>query len=328
MRKFFTARLLQPGTTVRGVLFWHFMRQLLSSSTAGAETFLVRALAGIAAPMLVAAFWIVTLAHDLRPWSTAGIHALFVWYSFCAMGCVTTLCWDRLLPERLDFLVLLPMPLRGRSIFAAKLGAVAVFLGLFLVAANAFSTLLLPALAGVHVLQAMAAHAAAVFGAGAASTLAVLACESLVVALVPERWLRYAVPCLQTVLVAGFLTAFLQVLAVMDALPRLLSGGGAAQGFAPLWFLSVYEVCLGGTTATPLAHALAWCAVMCLPFCCAQPCCCTQQHGRSEGAWRWKAHAAHAWKTEGSGASARIGRCCARRTRVPCSTLLARHSRA
>lgn len=262
-----TRRVRQQSDTVYSVLFRHFLRQLLtsSSSTAAANTWIVRALAGVAAPMLMAAFWIVTLARGLRPWSAAAIHALFVFYSFCAMGCVTTLCWERLFPERLDFLVLLPLPLRSRSIFAAKLSAIAVFLAMFLFAANVFSTLLLPAVAGVQLLQAMGAHAAAVFGAGVASTLAVLACESMVIALVPEAWLRYAVPCLQTLLVAGFLTVFLQILTVMEALPTLQSNGGGAHWPVPLWFLSLYEVCLGGVTATALAHALARRAIVCLP---------------------------------------------------------------
>lgn len=256
------------GGITHRVLFRHFFHQLLTGNdTGGSETSLVRALAIIAAPMLMAAFWIVTLARGLLPWPAAGIHFLFVFYSFCSMGCVTALCWERLFPERLDFLVLLPMPLRGRSIFAAKLCAVGAFLSLFLLAANVFGTLLLPALAGLQmVLRAMAAHAAAVFAAGMASALAVLAFESLVVALLPDRWVRYVVPCLQALLVASFLGLFLRVNTVMDALPSLLSGGRLAQWSPPLWFLCLYEVRVGGPTATALAYTLAWRAFVCLPI--------------------------------------------------------------
>ncbi len=260
--------LLRPGgTSVHSVLAGHFLRQFFQSGEAAAvETPMVRALAGAAAPMLIAAFWIVTLAHGVQPWSLAGIHYLFVLYSFCAMGCVTTLQWERLFPDRTDFLVLLPMPLRGSVLFAAKLRAVAVLLGLFLFAANIFGILLLPALAGRQVLSAMVVHAAAVFSAGLASSLAVLALESLLVALVPERWFRSLVPLVQVTLVAGFVGVFLQVTAVTAALPVLLGGNGStAHWFAPLLFLSVYEVGAGGETATALAHTLARQASVSIP---------------------------------------------------------------
>ncbi|AFL90124.1 hypothetical protein Terro_3916 [Terriglobus roseus DSM 18391] len=245
----------------------HFLRQFFQGGdAAAAETSMVRALAGVAAPMLITAFWIVTLAGALRGWGAAGVHYLFVLYAFCAMGCVTTLQWERLFPERMDFLVLLPMPLRGWTIFAAKLRAVAVLLLLFLFAANVFGTLLLPVLAGRRLPVAMFAHAVAVFAAGAASALGVLALESLVVAMVPERLFRYVAPVVQAVLVSAFLVLFLRMGIVTESLPVLLSGqSDVGRWFPPLWFLAVYEVCLGGPAATPYAYMLAREAWLCLP---------------------------------------------------------------
>ncbi len=265
----FLRRLLQPTEGLPGkALTAHFLRQFFEASSATeVETPIVRALAAVSAPMLVAAFWIVTLAHGLRPWSAAGIHYVFVIYAFCAMGCVTTLQWDHLFPNRMDFLILLPLPLRGRTLFRSKLFSIAVLLTLFLLAANIFGTLLMPALAGNRFLLAMASHAAAVFLAGTASALAVLALESLVIAVLPERWFRWIAPLVQTVLIAAFLTLFLRVGTVMEALPALLSGSvQGARWFPPLWFLSVYEACVGGPTNTPLVHSLAWRACLCLPL--------------------------------------------------------------
>lgn len=265
----FLRRLLQPTEGSPGkALTAHFLRQFFEAGNATeVETPIVRALAAVSAPMLVAAFWIVTLAHGLRPWSAAGIHYIFVVYAFSAMGCVTTLQWDHLFPNRMDFLVLLPLPLRGRTIFSSKLSAIAVLLTLFLLAANIFGTLLIPALAGNQFLLAMASHAVAVFLAGTASALAVLTFESLVIAVLPQRWFRWVAPLLQTVLIAVFLTLFLRAGTVMEALPALLSGSvHGARWFPPLWFLSVYEASVGGPTNTPLVHSLAWRACLCLPL--------------------------------------------------------------
>ncbi len=260
--------LLQPkDVTPQTALAGHFLRQFFhGDDSTSAEMPIVRALAAIATPMLMAAFWIVTLAHELRPWAAAGVHYVFVLYAFCAMGCVTTVRWEQLFPERLDFLVLLPMPLQGRSIFAAKLRAVAVFLSLFLFAANIFGTLLVPVLAGLRLPIAMAAHTAAVFSAGTASALAVLSLEALVIILVPERWFRFVVPVVQTALITAFVALFLRVGTVMEALPTLLSNGEAmARWIPPVWFLSVYESGMGGKTSSALTHTLARQAWMCLP---------------------------------------------------------------
>ena len=260
--------LLQPDEVAPGkTLTGHFLQQFFQASSATeAETPIVRALAVVAAPMLMAAFWIVTLARGLRPWQAANIHYLFILYAFCAMGCVTTLQWDRLFPERMDFLILLPLPLRGHTIFRSKLRAVMVLLALFLFAANIFGTLLMPALSEGSFFLAMAAHAVAVVSAGIASALAVLGLESLVIAVLPERWFRGIAALVQTVLIASFFTLFLGMGTVMEALPKLLSGNvQRASWFPPLWFLSVYEACIGGPTDTTVVRSLAWRAGLCIP---------------------------------------------------------------
>ena len=260
--------LQSAGVSPRQALTRHFLRMFFQGDDASSpETPVVRSLAGVAAPMLMAGFWIVTLTGRLPPWQAAGNHYLFVLYAFCAMGCVTTLQWEKLFPERIDFQVLLPLPLRGWTVFAAKLQAVAMYLLLFLIAANVFGMLLLPVLSGRRLLLVMAAHAAAVFTAGMTSALAVLTLESLVIVVVPERAFRYVAPIVQAILVTAFLLLFLQIGSVSAALPALLSGiGQVARWFPPLWFLALYEICIGGVTATPSAHMLARDASLCLPL--------------------------------------------------------------
>jgi hypothetical protein len=259
-----------PSSNPVAVLTRHFFRLFFQADSSAGEssenTSVVRALAAVAAPMLMAAFWIVTLSRGMTAWSMAGMHYLFVLYSFCAMGCITTAQWERLFPERIDFLVLLPLPLRARDLFFAKLRAVGLFLGLFLLSANVAGTLLLPVLAGRRILPVMFAHAAAVCSAGIAASLAVLALEAAVIVLVPERYFQRIAPIVQTILIAIFLLLFLRIDIVSAALRPLLTGDiSQARWFPPLWFLAVYESLTGGDTATPYAHQLAGYAGMSLP---------------------------------------------------------------
>jgi hypothetical protein len=255
----------KPKTQVQA-LSQHFFRSFFQTSADATETPVVRALAVVATPMLMASFWIVMLAHGLRAWDAAGIHYLFVLYPFCAMGCVTAAQWEALFPDRADFLILLPMPLQRWTMFAAKLRAVLLFLGLFLLSANAFATLLIPVLAGRHIVGAMLAHGVAVMCSGACAALAVLLVEAVVLTVVPERWFGRVSPVVQTLLIALFLLLFLRMGSVTGQMQPLLRGDvGEARWFPPLWFLALYECLMGSETATPFAHVLARSALLSLP---------------------------------------------------------------
>ena len=142
------------GRTVLDTLTRHFFWRFFQTENVGegdaSETPVVRALAVVAVPMLMAAFWIVTLAGRMSVWQRAGVHSLlFVVYAFCSMGCVTALQWEKLFPERIG----LPDPAADAVaalgiLFLAKLRAVAAFLLLFVVAGSLSGTVLLPAIAG------------------------------------------------------------------------------------------------------------------------------------------------------------------------------------
>jgi hypothetical protein len=244
----------------------HFFRLFFKTEPASTETPVVRALAIVATPMLMAAFWIVTLAHGMHGWDAAATHYLFVLYSFCAMGCVTAAQWETLFPDRMDFLILLPMPLRRGTMFAAKLRAVLAVLGLFLASANVGGTLLMPALAGRHILIAFAAQALAVLFAGAAAALGVLFVEAVVIAVTPERWFGRVAPVVQALMIGAFLLMFLRMAVVMERAKPWLSGSmPAARWYPPVWFLALYECVWGGVTATPFAHALCRYALFSVP---------------------------------------------------------------
>lgn len=267
-----SCRWTMPESMPLRTLTAHFTRMLYASGADGSQTSTTRTLAGVAAPMLLAAFWLVLLESRvpirfIPPWSLAELHYLFVLYSMCAMACVTALQWERLFPTRADFLILLPLPIHPRTLFSARLASVASFLGMFLLASNLFGTLIFPMLYSSGMLRAMLAHAVSVFTAGIASSLAVLALEALIIVIVPEGWFRRIAPIVQTLIVTVSLTLFLRVFTVGEHLPSLLRGNIPLAGKLPtLWFLSIYETLLGGPTATPYATHLSHHAAQCLPI--------------------------------------------------------------
>ena len=147
-------------------LYAHFFRRFFDNDTLSfdgdTQTSVVRSISILAVPGLMVAFWLTPHYPSRSLWAAAADHYFFVLYSFVAMGCVATFEWDMLFPDRSDFLVLLPLPLKLSEIMIAKARALAAFLGLFLLATNIFGLLLLPAISGGSYLRHVFSHFIAV----------------------------------------------------------------------------------------------------------------------------------------------------------------------
>ncbi len=191
-----------------------------------------------------------------------GDKELLISLAMAATGFLSILTWDGLFPDRRDCLTLHALPIRKRTIFAAKLSAVLAMFGVVSLALNAPTTALFPwlvlgdkaplgALAGN-----MLAHAAAVFSASAFLFFAFLTLQGLLVAVLPFRQYKWISSWVQM----GSLFAILSVFFLMPdvARPEPLSdprNSLTVHLFPPFWFLGLYEELLG--VPLPVVHELA-----------------------------------------------------------------------
>ncbi len=142
------------GSEKFDVLRAHFFRRFFDNDSLSmdgdTQTAVVRALSIFAVPGLMVAFFLIN-SYPIKPprplWGAIGDDYYFVTYAFVAMGAIAIFEWEMLFADRLDFLILLPLPLRPWQLLAAKMEALGRFLGLFLVSVNVFSTLILPLIA-------------------------------------------------------------------------------------------------------------------------------------------------------------------------------------
>src|SRR5271156_4805410 len=74
-------------------------------------------------------------------WSLRNFRLFFPALSFAVIGFATVFQWDMLFPDRRDFLIVSLFPVPLRQIFAAKFGALGIFLGSLIGALNFFPTL-------------------------------------------------------------------------------------------------------------------------------------------------------------------------------------------
>src|SRR5215831_2947609 len=231
----------------------HFFGRLFDndivSQKGDMRTNVVQALGLVATPGLMVPFYMIPQrARFSQPfaynWILLSDYYFFILYSMVIMGLVMVFEWDALFPDRRDYLILTPLPLRGNAIFAAKTLALFVFLGLFLLDANFFCTLLGPLVTGGEgtpwstISKLLVAHMAAVCGGGAFIALAIAGVQGVLINLVPGRWLRRVSSCVQMALMALLVLAlFLTPLICASIRPLIERHSPLLRWFPPFWFL-------------------------------------------------------------------------------------------
>ena len=177
----------------------------------------------------------------------------FVSIAMMIVALVTTLEWDALFLDRLDFLTLVPLPLNVPRLFAAKVAALLLFLSSITIAVGGAGTILFPMVASAarHVgffglCWWMIVHGLSVAAASAFIFLLILAIRGLLVNTLGYRWSDMISPFLQGALIAGFLVVGFLLPQVIVAMPDLLAKGSIAiRILPPVWFLGLYRTMLG-----------------------------------------------------------------------------------
>jgi hypothetical protein len=172
-------------------------------------------------------------------------------YSMAIIGLLTVVVWDSLLPDKRDFSILSPFPIRLRTICLAKLAAVMFFPAVFLLAVVHLSPLLtaailLPVPTMTEPGKYAAAHAVSVLAAGIFAFSCVAALHALLVNLLGYRLFRRVSGYVQ------FSFAWL-ILSSTTLYPRTLPGFDPSHPlstsfpllFPPMWFLGLFEVLMG-----------------------------------------------------------------------------------
>jgi hypothetical protein len=169
------------------------------------------------------------------------------------MGLVMTLRWDSLFPDRLDYLILTPLPVSTGRQFLAKAVAVGVILLLFAIAANA----VLMVLIGFMQPRALVGHVVAVLGGSVFSILFFLALQGVLINVLPVNAFRRVSPSLQTMAIALLVTLILVLpLVAISLRPLVVSNSPLLDYFPPVWFLGIYEWL--APTGAPLPQATMW----------------------------------------------------------------------
>ena len=173
---------------------------------------------------------------------------LFLYSSMILMGFITVLEWDALFPDRRDYLILTPLPIRLGTLLAAKITALFIFLLVFTLALNGCSSILFPLMAmnphapAGYALRYMGAHATSVFAANAFVLLFCVALQGVLMNVVSTRHFQWISRAVQLFLLFLFVCLFFLVPKTFSFVKGLNLDNNAFIGFLPpMWFTGLYE---------------------------------------------------------------------------------------
>ena len=242
-----------------------FESDLLSAQTDFRAT-LSQALGLLASPGLFVPMLLLPLLmmdpEAARSWP---IKLIFVFFSFLVMGVLSVLEWDALMLDHRDQEILMPLPVRPRTIFLAKFAALALFLVIFSVDVSAGSIVLLPPLEMVgkrgasgflELIRYAAAHAAGTMGASAFTFLFMVAVQGMLINVVGPKWFRRISTGIQVISILALLVALFFFPAVLEQMPQWKRENHAMfRLFPPMWYVGVCEVLQGTADAAFRAAA-------------------------------------------------------------------------
>ena len=224
----------------------HFYRRLFDidfiSGDAEAHLGVVHILTLLAFPgVYYAMLRFMSYEHDSWQLTPANYNAdalsdqcLYVFFSMAVIGVVAVLQWDRLFPDGRDYTNLMPLPLKLRTIFCAKIAALAQFVGLFILAAAGAPVLIYPLAASEglrpapsfqHFIWTVMVHGIAVFSGCLFMFLFFVALQGILINLLTYTEFRIIS------LYAQGLSAIVLVclLFLLPLIPELLPGLGEAR---------------------------------------------------------------------------------------------------
>jgi hypothetical protein len=242
----------------------------LSSREIDAEQFALWGVALLATPPLYAAMiwpsrypWLRRRSLDLLQSAVVGDRLFFVAWSVLAALLVGALLWDGLFPDRTDQQVMGVLPVRSRTVAAARVTAALVSVVVLLAAINLPAATLyalagaahpsVGSVPGIFVGQMLASIAA-----GLAAFSILLAARGAVAWLFGASGAARIAVVLQLLAVVGTVEALMFLPGLLGTMVREVIASGETTGgspLAPVWFLGVYALFAGphAEVLTPMA---------------------------------------------------------------------------
>ena len=232
-----------PG--VFGTLVRHFFGRFFDTESLSPqgepEAGVIQTLGVLAVP---GAFFVLLFRPlTLTGWDLVAVRYMFVSFSMTVMGFLMVFEWDALFPDRRDYQVLTPQPVRLSTLFLAKAAALGIFLGIFLLDVNFFSVLMWPGVdGGPDPMNILWAHVTAVLASGLFAALAAAALHGVLITCLRGWLYRRVSVAMQTLLMALLvMNLFLTPMIAFRLQSVATHHANWLYWFPGFWFYGFYE---------------------------------------------------------------------------------------
>jgi len=186
---------------------------------------------------------------------------VFLTLTMALTGIITVFSWENIFPDRKDYMNLLVLPVKMRTLFAAKFFSLLIFVGLLSIAFNIFSlfifTFYLAPLTKVNLFYFGFTHFITNFLANLFMFLVAACIQSIFTILLKNRLLRKLSNIIQAVLLVGFISIIVWLPQISSFLPRAKERlSSFLYYFPPLWFTGIYEKMTGSRDVVFNPHVL------------------------------------------------------------------------
>ena len=231
-------------------------------SEAGSDAFR-RVLIGVIAAMLTFGLLLARMlmsaasgreAASLAPAPyRAAIETLVIGFPMLIVAFTTLLVSHSLFPDETDFRVLLALPVSRRLVFLSKLAALALFAGIFIVAAHAamlpvFVIISMGRQVQENFLVRFAAHMLASLSGSTTVVLAVTGINGALLLAAPRQHLQAASTVVRSAMLCALVLSLPLAARLPAVAPSLAAGSSSLYLVPPVWFLGVEELLLGHGT--------------------------------------------------------------------------------
>jgi len=176
--------------------------------------------------------------------------AFFIAITMLGIAALVTFRWDSLFPNREDYLILRPLPLKLSHIYFAKLSTLSALVLLVIAlltipCAISFASVI----SGAHDLapswQEAGAQTIAAFFAGVFVLFALALLQTILMNLLPLRWFARASASLQSLLIGAVLCFVPWAVQLPNAVQMIDLRPQWSAAVPPVWYLCLYERLLG-----------------------------------------------------------------------------------
>jgi hypothetical protein len=186
---------------------------------------------------------------------------VFLTLTMALTGIITVFSWENIFPDRKDYLNLLVLPVKMRTLFAAKFFSLLIFVGLLSIAFNIFSlfifTFYLAPLTKVNLFYFGFSHLFTNFLANLFVFLVAACIQSIFTILLKNRLLKKLSNIIQGVLLVGFISIIVWLPQINSFLPTAKEKlSSFFYYFPPVWFAGMYEKMTGSSEVVFIPHVL------------------------------------------------------------------------